>query len=415
MASDNNKEFHYRKPEEQGIWKDSPLYLEATFFDLEGVELIKVKQPGELTTELLDISKKENTWCKAETYYQSVKGLGDEETYVSEVIGAYVPSTIIGPYTPQSARRQGVEYAPEQSGYAGKENPVGRRFQGIVRWVRPVVVNGKRVGYVSLALDHTHIMEFTEHIVPTEQRYSAISDASSGNYAFMWDYKGRNISHPRDYFIVGYDPETGDPVVPWLSEEIYAMWQESGQPLSLFLDSAPQFLDQTLVKKPSAALTAKGNLGLDCRYLNFAPQCTGWYNLTQHGGSGSFVIFWSKLWKLTTAATIPYYTGFYKNSPRGFGFVTIGANVHEFHSAANETARQITGIKTEYEQSLRRKEIHTLNSMSELLNRSPQKPHCVNHRHGCFGDDDCRMDGRHPDSQDPRDDRGDTSIQKRQI
>ena len=75
-------------------------------------------------------------------------------------------------------------------------------------------------------------------------------------------------------------------------------------------------------------------VGLDCRYLNFAPQCAGWMNLTEHGGSGSFVIFWSNLWKLTTAATIPYYTGQYGRTPRGFGFVTIGANIEAFHQPA---------------------------------------------------------------------------------
>lgn len=108
----------------------------------------------------------------------------------------------------------GIEFNPAQSGYAGKENPVGKRFQGLVRFAMPVVNNGQIKGYVTLALDHTHVMEFTDHIIPTEERYTAISDAASGNYAFMWDHKGRNISHPRDYFIVGYDPATGGPAVP---------------------------------------------------------------------------------------------------------------------------------------------------------------------------------------------------------
>ena len=82
-----------------------------------------------------------------------------------------------------------------------------------------------------------------------------------------------------------------------------------------------------------------GNVGLDCRYLNFAPQCEGWMQVTQNGGYGSFVINWSGVWKLTTAAAIPYYTGQYANSKRGFGFVTIGASVDDFHAAANETKK----------------------------------------------------------------------------
>jgi hypothetical protein len=66
--------------------------------------------------------------------------------------------------------------------------------------------------------------------------------------------------------------------------------------------------------------------------------------LTQNGGYGSFIINWSGVWKLTTAAAIPYYTGQYANSKRGFGFVTIGASVDDFHAAANETKKNVSEI-----------------------------------------------------------------------
>ncbi len=107
---------------------------------------------------------------------------------------------------------------------------MGKRFQGLVRWATPVLREGKTIGYVTLALDHSHIMEFTDHVVPTERRYAQISDGSTGNYAFMWDYKSRNISHPRDYFIVGYDPKTGEEELPWLEKDHYYTWQKSGMP-----------------------------------------------------------------------------------------------------------------------------------------------------------------------------------------
>jgi hypothetical protein len=61
-------------------------------------------------------------------------------------------------------------------------------------------------------------------------------------------------------------------------------------------------------------LTQRSLVGLDGRYVNNAPQCTGWMNLTEKGGSGSFYILWSGLYKLTTAAAIPYYTGQYAPS-----------------------------------------------------------------------------------------------------
>ena len=129
--------------------------------------------------------------------------------------------------------------------------------------------------------------------------------------------------------VIVRDPETGEPAPPWLSQEVYQLWQESKLPFSRFSEIAPTFKDQSLKKKPAAPLTKGGFVALDGRFLNFAPQCSGWHNMTQNGGSGSFLIFWSGLWKLTTAATIPYYTGQYGKHPRGFGYVTIGANVHE--------------------------------------------------------------------------------------
>ncbi|MCP4718489.1 MAG: hypothetical protein GY860_03440 [Desulfobacteraceae bacterium] len=132
----------------------------------------------------------------------------------------------------------------------------------------------------------------------------------------MWDFKGRNISHPRDYFILGYDPGTGDPTMPWLTDKLYKEWEKSDMNIPSFLNSLPTYKNQSLAKKPSKDLIQKGLIALDCRYLNFAPQCDGWNNITQYGGSGSFVIHWSGLKKLTTAASIPDDTGMIKGISR---------------------------------------------------------------------------------------------------
>lgn len=361
-TKDNEKDFHARQPNSFHNTVNRPLYLEMTFLDLNGVEQIKVTTSDSVTGQLRDVSRKDNTYCRAETYFQYLSQLHSNEVYVSEVIGPYVKTDMIGPYTKSRAKKMGIKFAPDLSGYAGLENPVGKRFQGLIRWATPFVKEGKRIGYVTLALDHSHIMEFTDYIAPTEERYLSVSDASTGNYAFMWDYRGRNISHPRDYFIVGYDPSTGKQEIPWLEKSDYLAWKKSGMPPADFLQTLPLFHQQSLEKKPATEQIVSGFVGLDCRYLNFAPQCTGWTNLTQNGGSGSFLIYWSNLWKLTTAATIPYYTGIYKDSPRGFGYVTIGANVDEFHRDAVQTASLIKEIEQTHltnldDQGRRNKEI----------------------------------------------------------
>lgn len=367
---DNRTDFHYRPPDDTGVVENRPLFLEMTFVDTAGNEKLKVTTSDILRSTRVNVSDRRNTFCKAESYFGHLKQLQPGEIYVSEVIGAYVPGYIIGTYSKTRAEKMGIPFEPTESGYAGKENPVGRRFQGLVRWCTPVVENGRIAGYVTLALDHTHIMEFTDHIVPTEKRYSPISDAGTGNYAFMWDYKGRNISHPRDYFIVGFDAKTGERAVPWLDEALYARYQEYNSSMAEFEKTAPTFKEQTLSKKPAKALTRAGMVGLDGRYLNFAPQCSGWHNLTQFGGSGSFLIFWSGLWKLTTAAAIPYYTGIYGQSPRGFGYVTIGANVHEFHRPAMETAEKIQNIASRFETDLEKEKQHNQVLMRSTLQQT---------------------------------------------
>ncbi len=363
---DNADSFHYR-PAKNFKYENRPLYLEMTFVDPQGRERVKVVTSPRMDPRLKNVADRQNTYIKAETYFEDLKKLKPGEIYVSEVIGAYVPSRVIGMYTPANAAKAGEPFDPEKSAYAGRENPLGKRFQGIIRWAAPVVKDGKIAGYVTLALDHDHIMEFMNHIMPTPERYTELPDASEGNYAFIWDYKGRSIVHPRHFSIAGYDPETGDPQIPWLEAPIYKAWKGSGLPYSEFIKTVPPFLDQSNSRKPSVELMKQGLVGLDCRYLNFAAQCTGWFDLTREGGSGSFVILWSGLRKLTTAAAIPYHTGRYGESPRGFGFVAVGANVDDFHKAATVTQKHIDKIIEDFDASLDKAAHETQDSIDRNL------------------------------------------------
>ena len=342
----NAKQFHQRQEELLGEKQSTPIYREITLIGLDGLEKLKISSDVNDKQPLIDTSQRLQTFAKAETYWPELQSLKAGEIYVSEVIGEYVKSSIIGSYTPEKVNKAGLEFRPEESAYAGTENPVGKRFQGIVRWATPLLENGKIIGYVTLALNHDHIRHFTDRITPTEERYTPIADAIKGNYAFMWDYKNRSISHPRDYFIHGYNSETGLPETPWMDSSLYQAWQQSKLPSHEFLAGIPDFDQPSLDKKPAKELIRQGTIALDCRYLNFSPQCQGWDQLTRDGGSGSFVIYFSGLWKLTTAATIPYYTSRYGQSRKGFGFVTIGANVDEFHLAAVESGHQISNVIT---------------------------------------------------------------------
>ena len=328
---ENRMSWRHRKPDDFAR-ESRPLYKEITFVNPEGMEVIKITERG-ISNDLRDVSNRGNTYCRVEDYFDHLPSLRKGEIYVSGVIGAHVKGWLHkGP--------DGLK-VKQESAYAGKENPQGKRFEGIIRWASPVYEGDRRIGYVTMALDHVHVMEFTDHVVPTEERFSNVSDAGSGNYAFLWDYRDRSISHPRDFFICGYDPETGEEVPGWISQEQYDKYKSGSLSLEDFVKQSPSFQDFSQRKKGAREQVAAGNIALDCRVLDTAPQCQGWHRGTEDGGSGSFVILWSGLWKFTSYAAVPYYTGVYGKSKRGFGYVTIGANVEDFHKAANVTKQFI--------------------------------------------------------------------------
>ncbi|MDR2768014.1 MAG: response regulator [Treponema sp.] len=346
-SNPENKTGYRNRPPDAFEYETRPLFLEMTFIDTAGNEIVKVTTSPQMDGRRKNVADRLNTYVKAESYWPELRLLAPGEIYVSDVIGAYVGSRLIGMYNPASVRERGLVWQPEKEAYAGRENPNGRRFKGIIRWAMPVIENGVRTGYVTLALDHDHIMEFVDHITPMAERYVEMPSAFEGNYAFIWDYRCRSICHPRHHSIVGFNPETGEPELPWLEESIYRDWQASGKKYGDFIKDVPAFTGQSREKKPAAELTAAGLVGLDGRYLNNAPQCTGWFDLTAEGGSGSFLILWSGIWKPNTAAAIRYYTHHYGNTRRGFGFVAIGAGLEDFQKPARRTERVLGALINE--------------------------------------------------------------------
>ena len=90
------------------------------------------------------------------------------EIFVSDVIGEYVSSKVIGTFNKAKTEKMKLAFEPKKHAYAGKENPVGKKFEGIVRFITPVYEGDKKVGFISLALDHEHIMQFTDTTNPTK-------------------------------------------------------------------------------------------------------------------------------------------------------------------------------------------------------------------------------------------------------
>jgi len=469
--------FNNRAPEFFYYYRELfPLYDEITFIDLEGNEVYKFVNPNSrkihypINPNLVNVADGLSTFVRSESFWDELLKLAPGEIFVSDVIGAYVGTKFIGVFTPgvlrnvpeahpnhallqdiaNLPREQFYEVARRQA-FAGPENPIGQRFEGIIRWATPVTDDdGEIVGFVTMALNHDHIMEFVDFITPMWERYSVLSNPIDGNYAFIWDYKCRSIAHPRHHSIVGFSPITGQPQVPWLEGTVklerdfvnggflrdgngrtipildeggntqpardtpFYLWNTSGgsgwldanpswalhnlsrvvtginwwewelsdSPFAVVQGSwgefymanrddreiLPQFGERVLrdldgnpvlnvfgqyirdyqsrAKTPAAALTQAGFVGLDGRFLNNAPQCTGWMDLTENGGSGSFYILWSDVYKPTTAGAIPYFTGQFAperqhGSRRGFAFVTIGSGIEDFTAPVVQTGEKL--------------------------------------------------------------------------
>ncbi|MDR2245099.1 MAG: hybrid sensor histidine kinase/response regulator, partial [Treponema sp.] len=126
---ENDTSFHYRPPDPFET-EERPLYLEMTYIDLDGNELVKVTSSPQMDPVKKNVADQKNTYVKAETYFAELKTLKPGEIYVSDVIGAYVRSHFIGMYTPENVKARGLEFTPEEEAYAGEENPSGRRFKG---------------------------------------------------------------------------------------------------------------------------------------------------------------------------------------------------------------------------------------------------------------------------------------------
>ncbi len=153
-------------------------------------------------SELRNVSKPENTTYKSETYFQEIMKPPSGEIYVTHVTGWFVsPEEQL-----QGARE--VEEAVE-----------GKKYEGVVRFV--LRCPSEPTGIVVLSIDHLHLMEFTMHVLPTEGRFVVFPSYKSGNYAFMFDYEGWVIAHPKFWDIRGLRPDGSffDPTAPYYNKE----------------------------------------------------------------------------------------------------------------------------------------------------------------------------------------------------
>lgn len=275
------------------------LYSELTYIDANGQERVRIVE-GRPATELRHVADPLNTTYKKEDYFKQASVLADGEVWVSHLQGWYVS---------RDEQLQGAE--------TPMEAVQGTPYRGVVRFATPVWRDGQFSGVVVLSLDHRHLMEFTQHISPTEERYVVFPSYSSGNYAFMFDDQGWTIAHPKYWDIRGFDPDGS--LVPAFTEKTTEEEKRRGRlPFNLLQAASihPNY--------PKAAAAVRR-------------QETGVVDTTNIGGSKKIMAF----------APILYNKKGY-DEYGVFGGITIGAEVDYFHLPAVATSKLIRQEITNY-------------------------------------------------------------------
>ncbi|GEM_PF-178894 len=176
-----------RNPEE--VHQFIPLFKEVEFIDAKGNQRIKIKEDQIVPEkDLRNISRPQNTTYRCENYFNEAKKLAPGKVYVSHLNGFYVS---------KQEQLQGVERV--------EDAVQGKKYDGVIRFATPVYAHKKLIGVLALGLDHRHLMEFTQHILPNQKETVVFPSYYSGNYAFMFDDQGWIITHPKFWDIRGFD------------------------------------------------------------------------------------------------------------------------------------------------------------------------------------------------------------------
>lgn len=264
-----------------------PRYSSLAVIDKNGRETFAIRNGTVLSrSELRDVSDPANTDYKSEDYFSRVKKLKRGEIYISRLTGFH------------------VNKEEQLAGASDPENAFGRNYSGVVRFGAPLLdARGKFAGMVLLSLDHRHLMEFSQHVLPGKNAETVFPSYKSGNYAFIFDDEGWIITHPKFWDIRGVDL-AGNPVPPYTERSSRADVESGRIPFNL--DHAG-FIHPNYPRVAAMVREKK----------------SGYVDITNVGGARKMMAF----------APIPYDGGDYRRYGI-FGAVTIGYEMEQFHELA---------------------------------------------------------------------------------
>ncbi len=279
-----------------GIKKRIPLYKELSFVLPDGNELFKIRENKIVPkSRLKNVANPLNTTYKSEKYFSEAIKLSPGEVYVSHLNGFFV--------TPEEEfKEKGDKELLKISKY----------YDGVIRFAAPKFVGGRLAGIVVLGVDHRHLMEFTQHLLPNSGEKIVFPDYNTGDYAFLFDDEGWIITHPKFWDIRG-NFKNGKPVPAYSVHTPQKLIEQGYIPFNL--DSAgfihPNYpLVANEVRKLNSGSVITKNVGGVVKVMAYAP--------------------------------VLYNKGVYKKYGI-FGGVTIGSEIHRFRGAADIAARELSG------------------------------------------------------------------------
>jgi PAS domain S-box-containing protein len=267
-----------------------PLYREVTFADADGIERIRIRDDVNLDTYRAVASPFVGPFGP-EDYFNAARHLPRGDLHVSRLLGWHI------------RREEQLAGAPDITTAVG-----GKHFDGVIRFSTAVYDDSGFAGVVSLALDHRHLMEYTQHVLPMGSKEVVFPSYTSGNYAFLFDDEGWILTHPKFWDIRGFDRETGALVDPTSAAYNEAALKAGRIPFNLFHVPFIHANYRLIAEQATAGhsgVVQTANVGGISRVLAYAP--------------------------------IPFFHDEYRKTGF-FGGVTLGARTDAFHRAVDKTS-----------------------------------------------------------------------------
>ncbi len=259
----------------EGQRRNLPVYRTLAVINRDGTERFVIHLGKQLpSTHLRNVSRSPQTEFKSETYFQEIRQQKPGSIYVSHLTGFHISKD------------------EQLAGAAEPEHARGKEYTGVIRMGTPLYKDGQFHGALVLSIDHQHLMEFTQHIIPGSNQETLFPSYRTGNYAFMFDDEGWIITHPKFWDLRGVDKQ-GQLVPPYTQNSPPDDIQKGRIPFNLnhagFIH--PNYpLVANMVRQGKSGVAELKNVGGSRKMMAYAPIAYTNGAYARHGIFGGITI-----------------------------------------------------------------------------------------------------------------------------